>query len=107
MNAYVSLILLILFGIVIGFGLGYLMNIYKTKQLGKMAEKDLKKDDLVDEELKPCLICGKNTTGDVCGLKHQKEWVKNHTRLSEGNHEPNKVGELINKGSSNELAPTP
>lgn len=27
-------------------------------------------------ELKECLICGKKTTGEVCSLEHQKEWIK-------------------------------
>ena len=106
MNPYITLILVILFGMALGFGLGYLAYLYKSKKLIKMAEKEFKKDDPVDGELKPCLICGLKTTGDVCSLEHQQQWVKNHTQLSEGRHGPNKVGE-INKGSSNELAPTP
>jgi len=105
MNILGIVIVTILLGLLIGWGIGYLIYLYKSRKLTKKAEKEFKKDDPVDEELKPCLICGKKTTGDVCSLEHQKEWVKNHTQLSEGNHEPNKVGE-INKGSSNELAPT-
>jgi len=105
MNTLGIVIVTILLGLLIGCGIGYLIYLYKYRKLTKKAEKEFKKDDPVDEELKPCLICEKKTTGAVCSLEHQKEWVKNHTRLSEGNHEPNKVGEL-NKGSSNELAPT-
>lgn len=33
-------------------------------------------NDIEIEKLKPCLICGKRTTGEVCSTEHQQEWVK-------------------------------
>lgn len=37
-------------------------------------------DDIEIEKLKPCLICGKMTTGDVCSIEHQQEWIKRNQK---------------------------
>lgn len=87
---------------ILGILFGY--SVVKLNEKGKMnrrikkqAKKDLKIKDVDIKKqheqkplpvLKPCLICGKVTTGDVCSIEHQQEWIKQHTHLSEGSHEP-------------------
>lgn len=90
----------ITFGFIFGFIIGYFVYWNKERRIRKMAKKKLEKDERFIEKkaLKPCLICGLMTTGDVCSVEHQQQWIKNQTQLSEGKQEPKKEEDISGKG---------
>lgn len=79
----------------------------ETNEVDEVKEIILEKK----QELKPCLICEKKTTGDVCSLEHQEEWVRREAEKEKKKEEKKEAKKEakkeIRKEAEVEINPTP
>lgn len=91
---------LVILAVMIGLFWGSIISFIKNWLIKRKARKFDK--EKAEKGLKPCLICQKWTTGDVCSPEHQQQWIKLHTLKSEGKQEPKKEEDFAGKEESSD-----